>query len=89
MTRKNVIETILETKLTKDEYLHIKYIYKVFYKQPYRIVNGPIEYNYNNKHYRYTLDDIKEYLNEYRQNPVEPQTNQEADELIERLTVCK
>ena len=88
-TRKNVIEDILGTKLNQDEYHMVRHIYPVFHKAPGRIKTGPIEYRYNNTLYRYSLEDIRNFLEEFRQNPVGPQTKKEADELIERLTVVE
>jgi hypothetical protein len=65
--RKLKVEKILGTKLSATEYHALKHKFYVFWQSPYKILaKGKIEYTYNKCKESYTLQDIKDWLKEFR-----------------------
>ena len=65
--RKKILEELLGTDLTFREYNALKEKFLVFWMSPYKLVKkGKIEYTYGSHHESYTMQDIKNWLNEIR-----------------------
>lgn len=65
--RKKIIEEVLGTDLTFQEYKALQEKFLAFWISPYKLVKkGKIEYTYGSHHESYTMQDIKNWLNEIR-----------------------